>query len=63
MLSTGKFDVLAMVHNETSSGVMSNLEDISANSLSIFLEFKTVVLRKCIKFFDCSRTIGPREPS
>ena len=28
-LSTGKFDVLAMVHNETSTGVMSNLEDIS----------------------------------
>ena len=28
-LATGKFDVLAMVHNETSTGVMSNLEDIS----------------------------------
>ena len=28
-LSTGKFDVLAMVHNETSTGVMSNLEEIS----------------------------------
>ena len=29
-LSTGKFDVLAMVHNETSTGVMSNLEEISS---------------------------------
>ena len=29
LLSTGKFDVFAMVHNETSTGVMSNLEDIS----------------------------------
>ena len=29
MLSTGKYDVFAMVHNETSTGVMSNLEDIS----------------------------------
>ena len=28
-LSTGKFDVLAMVHNETSTGVMSNLDEIS----------------------------------
>jgi len=28
-LSSGKFDVLAMVHNETSTGVMSDLEDIS----------------------------------
>ncbi len=28
-LSTGKYDVLAMVHNETSTGVMSNLENIS----------------------------------
>ena len=28
-LSTGKFDTFAMVHNETSTGVMSNLEDIS----------------------------------
>ena len=29
LLSTGKFDVFAMVHNETSTGVMSNLKDIS----------------------------------
>jgi aspartate aminotransferase-like enzyme len=29
LLSTGKFDTFAMVHNETSTGVMSNLEDIS----------------------------------
>jgi len=29
MLSTNKFDVFAMVHNETSTGVMSNLEEIS----------------------------------
>ena len=29
MLSTGKYDVLAMVHNETSTGVMSNLKEIS----------------------------------
>ncbi len=29
MLSTGKFDVFAMVHNETSTGVKSNLEEIS----------------------------------
>ena len=28
-LSTGKFDVFAMVHNETSTGVKSNLEEIS----------------------------------
>lgn len=28
-LSTGQFDVLAMVHNETSTGVMSNLDEIS----------------------------------
>ena len=28
-LSSGKYDVLAMVHNETSTGVMSNLEEIS----------------------------------
>ena len=28
-LSSGKFDVFAMVHNETSTGVMSNLEEIS----------------------------------
>ena len=28
-LSSGKFDVLAMVHNETSTGVMSNLDEIS----------------------------------
>ena len=28
-LSSGKYDVLAMVHNETSTGVMSNLFDIS----------------------------------
>ena len=28
-LSTGKFDVLAMVHNETSTGAMSNLNEIS----------------------------------
>ena len=29
MLSTGKYDVLAMVHNETSTGVMSDLQQIS----------------------------------
>ena len=29
VLSTGKYDVLALVHNETSTGVMSNLEEIS----------------------------------
>ena len=29
LLSTGKFDVFAMVHNETSTGVMSNLSEIS----------------------------------
>ena len=29
LLSTGKFDVFAMVHNETSTGVMSDLEGIS----------------------------------
>ena len=29
MLSSNKFDVFAMVHNETSTGVMSNLEEIS----------------------------------
>ena len=29
MLATGKFDVFAMVHNETSTGVKSNLEEIS----------------------------------
>ena len=29
LLSTGKFDVFAMVHNETSTGVMSNLAEIS----------------------------------
>ena len=29
ILSTGKFDVFAMVHNETSTGVKSNLEEIS----------------------------------
>ena len=29
-LSTGKFDVFAMVHNETSTGAMSNLEEISS---------------------------------
>jgi len=29
LLSTGKFDVFAMVHNETSTGVMSNLVEIS----------------------------------
>ena len=28
-LSTGKYDVFAMVHNETSTGVMSDLESIS----------------------------------
>lgn len=28
-LSTGNYDVFAMVHNETSTGVMSNLEEIS----------------------------------
>jgi len=28
-LSSGKFDVLAMVHNETSTGVMSDLDEIS----------------------------------
>ena len=28
-LSTGNYDVLAMVHNETSTGTMSNLEEIS----------------------------------
>ena len=28
-LSSGKFDVFAMVHNETSTGAMSNLSDIS----------------------------------
>ena len=28
-LSTGNYNVLAMVHNETSTGVMSNLEEIS----------------------------------
>ena len=28
-LSTGNYDVLAMVHNETSTGVMSNLNEIS----------------------------------
>jgi len=29
LLSTGKFDTFAMVHNETSTGVMSNLDEIS----------------------------------
>ena len=29
LLSTGKFDTFAMVHNETSTGVMNNLEEIS----------------------------------
>ena len=29
LLSTGKYDVLAMVHNETSTGVMSNLNEVS----------------------------------
>ena len=29
VLSTGKYDVLAMVHNETSTGVTSDLEEIS----------------------------------
>lgn len=29
LLSTNNFDVLAIVHNETSTGVMSNLEEIS----------------------------------
>ena len=29
MLSSGDYDVLAMVHNETSTGVMSNLNEIS----------------------------------
>ena len=29
LLSTGKYNVLAMVHNETSTGVMSDLEEIS----------------------------------
>ena len=29
MLATGEFDVFAMVHNETSTGVKSNLEEIS----------------------------------
>ena len=29
LLSTGKFDVFAMVHNETSTGAMSNLDAIS----------------------------------
>lgn len=29
LLSTGNFDVFAMVHNETSTGAMSNLDDIS----------------------------------
>ena len=29
LLGTGKYNVLAMVHNETSTGVMSNLEEIS----------------------------------
>ena len=29
ILKTGKFDVFAMVHNETSTGVKSNLEEIS----------------------------------
>ena len=29
VLSTGNYDVLAMVHNETSTGVMSNLQEIS----------------------------------
>ena len=28
-LSSGNYDVLATVHNETSTGVMSNLENIS----------------------------------
>ena len=28
-LSSGKFDTLAIVHNETSTGVKSNLKDIS----------------------------------
>ena len=29
LLATGKFDTFAMVHNETSTGVMSNINDIS----------------------------------
>ena len=29
LLSTGKFDTFAMVHNETSTGSMSNLDEIS----------------------------------
>ena len=29
LLSTGKYDTFAMVHNETSTGVMSNLDEIS----------------------------------
>jgi aspartate aminotransferase-like enzyme len=29
LLSTGRFDAFAMVHNETSTGVMSNLDEIS----------------------------------
>ena len=29
LLSTGKFDTFAMVHNETSTGVMSNIKEIS----------------------------------
>ena len=33
-LSTGEYNVLAMVHNETSTGAMSNLEDISSLLLS-----------------------------
>jgi len=30
ILSTGKYDVFAMVHNETSTGTQSNLDDISS---------------------------------
>ena len=41
-LSSGKFDVLAMVHNETSTGAMSNLEGISENKSST--DFTPMVL-------------------
>ena len=36
-LSSGKYDVFAMVHNETSTGVMSNLEHIS-ELLNLYLK-------------------------
>ena len=44
-LSSGRYDVFAMVHNETSTGAMSNLEAIS----KLFTTFKSNILNSLSK--------------